>query len=80
MAELYGRGVTPPPGVCKLNVEASAQTNLGELAVGGIDRDSDGRWIFSFSRKLGWGNIIKAELFAISSAFNVLGTMTFVGL
>ncbi|OMO93701.1 reverse transcriptase [Corchorus capsularis] len=57
--------VKPPIGFVKFNVDAVARTNPGELAAGGICRDSDGLWLFGFTCKFGWGHISKAELYAI---------------
>ncbi|OMO68562.1 reverse transcriptase [Corchorus capsularis] len=55
----------PPTGFVKVNVDAAARTNPGELAAGGICRNPEGAWIFGFTCKLGWGHILKAELYAI---------------
>lgn len=37
----------------------------GELSAGGLARDHKGLWQFGFVRKLGWGSILKAEIWAI---------------
>ncbi|XVF12417.1 hypothetical protein REPUB_Repub08aG0116500 [Reevesia pubescens] len=55
----------PPQGFVKVNVDASAKSNPGDLAIGGLCRDACGAWLFGFTRKVGRGCIIKAEVFAI---------------
>ena len=55
----------PFVGFIKINVDTSAHTNPGKLALGGLARDSKGRWLFGFTRKIGWGHITIAKVFAI---------------
>nr|WMB96843.1 reverse transcriptase [Solanum melongena]WMB97160.1 reverse transcriptase [Solanum aethiopicum] len=55
----------------RFNVDAAAKTNPGEIAAGGLCRDTQGSWLFGFTRKLGWGPITKAELYAIYSGLSL---------
>ena len=55
----------PPTGCIKINVDASTLTNPGQTAIGGLARNAEGSWSFGFAKRLGWGNITRAELFAI---------------
>ena len=55
----------PPLGFVKVNVDATARTNPGDLSIGVLIRDSEGRWLFGFARRFGWGNITRAEIYAI---------------
>lgn len=55
----------PPHGFVKINIDGSAATNPGEIAMGGVCRDHTGSGCFGFTLHLGWGTILKAEIFAI---------------
>ncbi|XVE96395.1 hypothetical protein REPUB_Repub02eG0217900 [Reevesia pubescens] len=48
-----------------MNVDGAASSNPGSLAAGEVCRDSNGRWLFGFTRKLGWCCIAKAQIYAI---------------
>ncbi|XVF36030.1 hypothetical protein REPUB_Repub19eG0023200 [Reevesia pubescens] len=54
----------PPPGYVKLNVDGAC-SDAGDLSVGGIGRDSSGKCLFGFNRKIGKGSVVKAKLHAI---------------
>ncbi|KAF7830841.1 reverse transcriptase [Senna tora] len=58
--------VPPPDGWLKLNTDGSCLGNPGSMAAAGIIRDSNGNWISGFSKQLGFGNSLKAELWAIA--------------
>lgn len=56
-------GWSPPrEGWFKLNTDGSALGNPGKAGIGGIIRDSNGRWVKGFWRYLGYTNSLIAEL------------------
>ena len=58
-------------GIVKFNVDALALTNSGDLAIGGLCRDSNGYWLFGFIRKLDRCRILKDEVHAILNGLQV---------
>ncbi|CAL1361451.1 unnamed protein product [Linum trigynum] len=59
-------GWSPPAtGWFKLNTDGAAQGHGGDIAAGGIIRDSDGEWIAGFMYRIGSGTAILAELWGI---------------
>ncbi|KAF7842148.1 ribonuclease H [Senna tora] len=59
-------GWTPPAnGWHKLNVDGSLNNNSSEITCGGAIRDREGFWSGGFSKRLGKGNILCAELCGI---------------
>ncbi|XP_061351083.1 uncharacterized protein LOC133296147 [Gastrolobium bilobum] len=55
----------PSQGWLKFNVDGSCRANGCDLACGGVLRDEHGNWIHGFSRKLGHGSVLMAELWGI---------------
>ena len=42
-----------------------------DLALGGLVPDSQGRWLFGFTRGMGGGHITRAEFFAVYFGFQI---------
>ncbi|KAF7842466.1 reverse transcriptase [Senna tora] len=61
----------PSNGWVKFNVNAARRENMNLTACGGVARDSDGRFLIGFMRKLGDGSMLNAELWGIVSALVV---------
>ncbi|KAF7834434.1 reverse transcriptase [Senna tora] len=57
--------VKPKNGFIKLNTDGSSIGNPGPVGVGGLFRDSDGRWLLGFSGSIGYQTNMFAELNAI---------------
>ncbi|KAF3785382.1 putative ribonuclease H protein [Nymphaea thermarum] len=57
--------MSPPLGFVKLNVDAAARTNPGDLAAGGSFHNDNGKWSFGFTCRAGYGHIPKAEIVVI---------------
>ena len=55
----------PGIGWMKLNTDGSSLGNPGSAGGGGVIRDWHGRWVASFSRKIGIASSLLAELWAI---------------
>ncbi|KAL4335710.1 hypothetical protein GQ457_07G012060 [Hibiscus cannabinus] len=58
----------PAPGWIKVNVDAAVNVLDQRAVVGGVYRDSDGEWIYGFSRNIGRCSVVLAELWAILEA------------
>ncbi|KAF7811879.1 putative ribonuclease H-like domain-containing protein [Senna tora] len=54
----------PPFGWWKINLDGSCSSS-NNIAAGGLIRDSNGNWVMGFSKFLGGGTILYAELWAI---------------
>lgn len=52
----------PDPGWYKVNVDGSVDTSPGELFGGALFRNSRGFFVAAFTRKVGWGFALEAEL------------------
>ena len=52
----------------KINVDGAALSNLGFLGVGCIARDHDGHWLAGFTKQIGIGIVLHAEVYAIMIA------------
>ena len=55
----------PEKGWWKLNTDGSWNATLGSAAGGGLIRDSWGKWVAGFTRKLGSANSFTAEVWAL---------------
>ncbi|XP_057432927.1 uncharacterized protein LOC130725742 [Lotus japonicus] len=66
----------PQVGWVKYNVDGSVWAS-GEAACGGVLRDSSGRWLQGFCRRLGTSNALLAELWAIWVAVESLRAVSF---
>ncbi|KAF7816694.1 reverse transcriptase [Senna tora] len=55
----------PPEGWWKINTDGSCHTPSYDIAAGGVIRDHSGNWILGFSKYIGGGPILCAELWAI---------------
>ncbi|KAF7832302.1 putative ribonuclease h protein [Senna tora] len=58
--------VAPTDGWFKLNTDGSCLGNPGDMAAAGIIRDQFGNWVSGFSKHLGFGNSLKAEMWALA--------------
>ena len=47
------------PPFIKINVDGAATSNPGNIAIGGIARNSVGEWVFAFSKTVGHGTVLK---------------------
>ncbi|KAF7824315.1 reverse transcriptase [Senna tora] len=65
------RWVSPPDGWWKLNSDGACSGNPDPFAIGGIIRDHFDNWIMGLSGFVGYGNALKAELWAIASGIKV---------
>ncbi|KAF7827255.1 putative ribonuclease H-like domain-containing protein [Senna tora] len=65
--------VAEPPecGSLKFNVDGSCWRHNNSISCGGVLRDSDGRWITGFVRRMGKGNSLTAEMWAIYSSLQI---------
>nr|KYP65493.1 Putative ribonuclease H protein At1g65750 family [Cajanus cajan] len=61
----------PPSGYIKLNGDG-AVSNAGTSSCGGLVRDSNGRCILAYSRKLDHCSVLKAELWAILQGLRLI--------
>ncbi|KAJ1393406.1 Ribonuclease H domain [Sesbania bispinosa] len=61
----------PPPDWVKCNVGAALRDGGNRVACGGCFRNSLGRWMFGFSRRLGSTTINMAELWGIFTAIGI---------
>ncbi|KAF7801271.1 reverse transcriptase [Senna tora] len=62
----FSVGWDPPPlGWWKLNTDGSCQGNQNMIGGGSLIRDSNGNWVNGFSKFMGEGNNLIAELWAI---------------
>ncbi|KAF7824308.1 hypothetical protein G2W53_022452 [Senna tora] len=55
----------PDTGWCKINVDGSFNEDSNNITCGGVIRDHEGKWIRGFSKKLGKGCILLAEICGI---------------
>lgn len=56
----------PKPGCFKLNTNGASKGNPGASSLGGIIRDSDGKWFSRFHQTVaGFASSLKAELWAL---------------
>lgn len=61
--------IKPHDPFYKLNCDGSAKNS--KIGAGGLIRDSNGNWVIGFSKFIGTGQILKAELWRVfSSDFN----------
>ncbi|KAL4362541.1 hypothetical protein GQ457_04G033940 [Hibiscus cannabinus] len=60
----------PEQGWVKVNVDGARRKGDGVIACGGVVRDDDGGWRGGFSRLIGIGSVIEAELWAIYDGLN----------
>ncbi|GMI86798.1 hypothetical protein HRI_002349100 [Hibiscus trionum] len=65
---LLVRWQCPPEGWVKLNADGSVYGQHKEAAIGGVVRDSLGRWLFGFARRIGVCSVLMAELWAAYEA------------
>ncbi|KAF7833600.1 hypothetical protein G2W53_015933 [Senna tora] len=61
----------PECGSLKFNVDGSCWRHNSSISCGGVLRDSDGRWITGFVRRMGKGNSLTAEMWAIYSSLQI---------
>ncbi|KAE8655695.1 hypothetical protein F3Y22_tig00117021pilonHSYRG00211 [Hibiscus syriacus] len=59
------RWLLPPPGFIKVNVDGTMSDSWSGGGIGGIFRDQNGDWLYSFSIAVGQGPPVQAELLAI---------------
>ncbi|KAF7820707.1 reverse transcriptase [Senna tora] len=64
--KIWVKWVAPTDGWFKLNTDGSCLGNPGSMATAGIIRDHHGNWVSGFSKQLGFGTSLKAELCAIA--------------
>ena len=55
----------PPLEWCKLNTDRASFGKSGKVGGGGIIRDSEGRWVKSFARSIGFTTSITVEFWAL---------------
>ena len=55
----------PPLEWCKLNTDRASLGKSGKVGGGGIIRDSEGRWVKSFARSIGFTTSITVEFWAL---------------
>ena len=67
---LNGRWFRPPPGYVKLNIDGSVRD--GEATYGGLLRDDEGGWKWSFSGFCGFSSPLFAELMALKEGLQGL--------
>ncbi|KAF7812327.1 reverse transcriptase [Senna tora] len=63
---VWVKWTAPSEGWWKLNTDGACAGNPSKMAAAGVIRDSYGNWIRGFSKCLGLGNSLKAELWAIA--------------
>ncbi|KAF7838660.1 reverse transcriptase [Senna tora] len=63
--------VAPMDGWFKLNTDGSCLGNPGSMAAAGIIRDHFGNWVSGFTKHLGFGNSLKAEVWALALGLNL---------
>ncbi|KAF7808415.1 reverse transcriptase [Senna tora] len=56
---------TPPKGWWKINIDGSCFTPSDDIVAGGVIRDHCGNWILGFSKYIGVGSILCAELWSV---------------
>lgn len=61
----------PPPNWVKLNTDASILGNNSRAAIGGVVNDSEGRWMWGFSSKIGSMDVDSAELCAVRMGLQI---------
>ncbi|KAF7821450.1 ribonuclease H [Senna tora] len=61
----------PPPGFVKLNVDGSFWQQTNSVGCRGVIRDSNGNWLAGFSRSLGRGNSLLAELWGFKTGLQL---------
>ncbi|KAF7802728.1 ribonuclease H [Senna tora] len=62
----------PPDGnALKLNVDGSYWSHTGLISCGGVLRDFHGRWIVGFTRRMGRGNSLGAEVWALKTGLQI---------
>ncbi|GMJ08330.1 hypothetical protein like AT5G42905 [Hibiscus trionum] len=65
----------PPSDWIKLNVDGARNTSKGFASCGGLGRDSNGHWRFSFSKKIGTCSVFEAELWAVYEGLSTTWTL-----
>ncbi|EOY13094.1 Uncharacterized protein TCM_031615 [Theobroma cacao] len=66
--------IKPALSELKFNVDGAAKGCPGEIGIGGVLRDYEGRIKLQFSKSTGWGDSNLAELLAIKEAFLLFAT------
>ncbi|XP_028752882.1 uncharacterized protein LOC114712503 [Neltuma alba] len=76
MKQVNERWQAPPPGVVRLDVDASVRDNQ-YAACGGVIRDENRDWIMGFQKLLGTHPIMIAEILAIKTGLEVCRDLKF---
>lgn len=61
----------PPPNFMKLSTDGSARKSPGSGGVGGVFRDSAGKWLFGFQVRLPHTANLQAELIALRTGLYI---------
>ncbi|KAL5859212.1 hypothetical protein ACOSQ4_000508 [Xanthoceras sorbifolium] len=61
----------PLRGWVKLNVDGSCISDTGQIAIGGVLRDCNKRWLNGYAAAKGHGNIVEAEIWAVLEGLNM---------
>ncbi|KAF7803041.1 hypothetical protein G2W53_042152 [Senna tora] len=63
--------VAPEVDWIKVNTDGSYYSEQNSMACGGVARDKDNNWIFGFSKRLGRGNALHAEIWGILQGLKI---------
>lgn len=61
----------PPPNHIKINTDGSHNQLSNFIACGGIIRDENGNWLCGFTKFLGYGDALLAELWGIKTGLQI---------